>query len=347
MEFHNKLVTWYLQNKRNLPWRVNRIPYHVWLSEIILQQTRVDQGLPYFLSFIDAFPTVFDLADAKEEQVLKLWQGLGYYSRARNLHSTAKVISANYNGVFPNTYIELIKLKGIGDYTASAISSICFNESKAVVDGNVFRVLARYFNMDTPINSTKGIKEFKQLAQELLPSKNIGDYNQAIMELGAVVCKPQNPSCSICPLNQSCLALKNDTQKDLPVKLANNKPKTIYFNYLVVLTENKSTVIEKRLGKGIWQNLYQFPLIESAHPLTEHDLKKHPTFKKLVNDSKVELSLFNSFPIVHKLSHRTIFTNFWIVNLEQAANVNYKWDELYQLPVPVLIANFLKQFKIG
>lgn len=347
MEFSNKLVTWYLQNKRNLPWRINRNPYYVWLSEIILQQTRVDQGLPYFLTFIDAFPTVFDLANAQENQVLKLWQGLGYYSRARNLHNTAKIISTNYNGVFPKTYNELIKLKGIGDYTASAISSICFDESRAVVDGNVYRVLARYFNLDTPINSTKGIKEFKQLAQTLLPVSNIGDYNQAVMELGAVVCKPQSPNCSDCPLNDSCLALKNNTSKDLPVKLTNNRLKTLYFNYLVILTKNKSTVIEQRLGKGIWQNLYQFPLVESSNPLSERELKKHPIFNQLISDNSVELSLFNTIPIIHKLSHRTIYTNFWIVNLEQSEVSNYKWSKLHQLPVPVLIANFLKEFKIG
>lgn len=347
MDFSNKLVTWYLQNKRNLPWRQNPNPYHVWLSEIMLQQTRVEQGLPYFLKFIEAFPTIFDLAEASEDRVLKLWQGLGYYSRARNLHFTAKVIATDYKGNFPKSYNELIKLKGIGDYTASAIASICFEESKAVVDGNVYRVLSRYFNIETPINSTTGIKEFKQLAQELLPPNNIGDYNQAVMELGAVVCKPQNPNCYQCPLNESCLALKNNNQKELPIKLTGLKSKTIYFDYLVVMTADKSTRLEQRVGKGIWQNLYQFPLIESDNGLTENELKNHKTFKELFNQFDIEISLFNINPIVHKLSHRTIYANFWIVTLEKLPTTNCNWIDVQQFPVPILIANFLKQFKIG
>ena len=200
MSFCNLLESWYLSVNRDLPWRKNKNPYSVWLSEIILQQTRVAQGTAYYHKFLENFPTVADLANADESLVLKLWQGLGYYSRARNLHYSAKLIMEEYNGEFPSTYIELMKLKGVGDYTASAIASICFNEQTAVVDGNVYRVLARYFGISTPINSTQGIKEFKQLAQSLLETDNPGQYNQAIMDFGALQCTPQNPDCDTCPL---------------------------------------------------------------------------------------------------------------------------------------------------
>jgi len=211
MKFSNQLIYWYLNNRRDLPWRKTTNPYHIWLSEIILQQTRVDQGMDYYLKFIQNFPTVNDLAIAPEEKVLKLWQGLGYYSRARNLHFSAKYIVNELNSVFPSTYNDIIKLKGVGDYTASAVSSICFNEPMAVVDGNVYRVLARYFGILTPINTSKGIKEFKKLAQQLLNKEDPATNNQAIMEFGARMCKPQNPDCNSCPLNDSCSALANNT----------------------------------------------------------------------------------------------------------------------------------------
>ena len=218
MNFSNTLVYWYLQNKRELPWRKSKDPYLVWLSEIILQQTRIAQGMSYFLKFADAFPTVHDLANADESTVLKLWQGLGYYSRARNLHFSAKYISSELKGDFPKTYKEIIKLKGVGDYTASAIASICFDEPTAVVDGNVYRVLARYYGISTPINSTKGIKEFKALAQSVIDESQPGVFNQAIMDFGSLQCKPQNPDCDSCPLSSSCVAFEKKTIQELPVK---------------------------------------------------------------------------------------------------------------------------------
>ena len=218
MILSEKLIYWYLQNKRELPWRKTKDPYRVWLSEIMLQQTRVAQGLPYFLKFTKAFPTVFDLAKADESEVLKLWQGLGYYSRARNLHFTAKYIAEELNGMFPENYKGLLQLKGVGDYTASAIASICYDEPVAVVDGNVYRVLSRYFGIATPINSTKGIKEFKELAQTLIDASQPGVYNQAIMDFGALHCKPQNPLCNECPVSDSCVALAKNSIKELPVK---------------------------------------------------------------------------------------------------------------------------------
>ena len=210
MLFSDKILAWYQLNKRDLPWRNTSDPYKIWLSEIMLQQTRVAQGTPYYLKFIEAFPTVEDMALASEERILKLWQGLGYYSRARNLHATAKMVVENYGGKFPDTYKELLKLKGVGDYTASAIASICFNERQAVVDGNVYRVLARYFGIDKPINSSEGVKYFKALAEELLHGSNVRDYNQGIMEFGAIQCKPKNPYCPICTFKDSCLAFNKN-----------------------------------------------------------------------------------------------------------------------------------------
>jgi A/G-specific adenine glycosylase len=346
MEFSNKLISWYLQNKRILPWRENTLPYQIWLSEIMLQQTRVEQGLPYFLSFIKAFPTVQELANADENQILKLWQGLGYYSRARNLHFTAKYITRELNGIFPNSYNELLKLKGVGDYTASAILSICFNEPKAVVDGNVYRVLARYFEIFTPINSTLGIKEFKALAQELIPNDQPGDYNQAIMELGATICKPQNPNCEECVLNDGCLALKNNQQKQLPFKDKKLTVKTLFLNYIVVVSGDDKTIIQKRKGKGIWQNLYQFPVIETEKEIREDNLIFHPLFISFFEKEKVKIQLFNQFPIQHKLTHRNLLAKFWIIRTNKLEKCNCNWSEIEEFPVPILIANFLKQFKI-
>ena len=346
MKFSQTLNYWYSNNKRDLPWRETKDPYFIWLSEIILQQTQIKQGLPYYEAFVSQFPTVKHLADADESEVLKLWQGLGYYSRARNLHFSAKMIAYDLKK-FPNTYKDIIQLKGVGDYTASAIASICFNEPTAVVDGNVYRVLSRYFDMDTPINSTKGIKEFKLLATQLIDHQNPGDYNQALMELGATVCKPQNPLCEECPLNDSCLALKNNRISQLPVKLKKTRVKTLYFNYLVVISADKHTLFEQRKGRGIWRNLYQFPLIESTKELLRTDLLKHDLFISKLNGSSFELSQYNEQPIIHKLSHRHLITKFWIVktndNLDNAVPI----DDLDKYPTPVLISNFLEAFDLG
>lgn len=342
--FSNQLIYWYLNNKRDLPWRNTNHPYYIWLSEIILQQTRVDQGMAYYIKFIENFPTVKDLASADEEQILKLWQGLGYYSRARNLHTSAKIIVNEHNCIFPTTYSSIINLKGVGDYTASAIASICFNEPTAVVDGNVYRVLARYFGIDTPINSSKGIKEFKKLAQQLIDVKNPGEYNQAIMEYGARMCKPQNPDCSICPLNTGCFALAKNKIKELPVKEKKIKIKNRYFNYLVIQTKSNTTKLVKR-EKGIWLNLYQFPLIETIEPINEVQLIEHKYFNDLFKSLDVSITLFNSEEKPHKLSHQHIFTKFWIVKTPNSLNFNDSWDDIEKYPVPTLIDNFLNQYK--
>jgi len=343
MKFSNTLIYWYLQNDRDLPWRKTKNPYFIWLSEIMLQQTRVAQGLAYYLKFTETFSTVFDLAKADESTVLKMWQGLGYYSRARNLHFSAKHIANELNGEFPKTYSEIIKLKGIGDYTASAIASICFNEPTAVVDGNVYRVLSRYFGIHTPINSSAGIKEFKTLAQSLIDPSQPGNFNQAIMDFGALLCKPQNPLCDTCPLSDSCVALEKKIIKELPVKEKKIKVRKRFFNYLVIKTENNTTFIEERTSKGIWQGMYQFPFIETNSNIDQKELINTVEFKKLfINETTI--SLFNKKVIVHKLSHQHIYTQFWVIKTEKHQFATTSWKKIKQFPVPVLIANFLEEY---
>ena len=345
--FANILITWYLKHKRALPWRKEFAPYYIWLSEIMLQQTRVDQGLPYYLKFTERFPTVFDLAMATEEEVLKLWQGLGYYSRARNLHETAKYVVEQYHGIFPNSYEELKKLKGVGDYTASAIASICFNETTAVVDGNVYRVLARVFGIATPINTTKGVKEFKELAQQLIDPKQPGTFNQAIMEFGATHCAPQRPNCTNCVLSHRCEALRTKSVDRLPVKLKKQSVRKRYFNYLVVISEEDYTLLEQRTAKGIWQNLYQFPLIETTSLVDENTLRMLPDYAAFSESfPAAELTLYNSETIIHKLSHQHLHTRFWIVRTQKPEIASVPFSELKTYPVPVLIENFISEFTL-
>ena len=343
MKFSNTLIYWYLQNNRELPWRKTKNPYFIWLSEIMLQQTRVAQGMAYYLKFTSTFPTVFDLAKADESTVLKMWQGLGYYSRARNLHFSAKLIANELNGEFPSTYSEIIKLKGIGDYTASAIASICFDEPTAVVDGNVYRVLSRYFGIKTPINSSAGIKEFKSLAQSLINKKKSGTFNQAIMDFGALHCKPQNPLCETCPFCDSCVALEKKLTKELPVKEKKIKVRKRYFNFLVIKTDDHKTILAERKGKGIWQGLYQFPLVETDSEVHLDELTSSKDFQILV-PFNATIRLSNEISIVHKLSHQHLFTKFWIINTQNSSSIPISWDKIESFPVPVLIANFLKEF---
>ena len=338
MNFTEILKHWYSVKKRNLPWRLTKNPYLIWLSEIILQQTQVNQGFPYYEKFATKYPTIYDLANAKEQDVLKLWQGLGYYSRARNLHFTAKYIVENLIGEFPKSYKELIKLKGIGDYTASAIASICYDESCAVLDGNVFRVLSRYFGINTPINSSEGTKEFKILAQSLIPESNIGDYNQAIMEFGAKQCKPKSPNCSVCPLNNSCKALQSNKVGNLPVKLKKLKVRNRYINFLVFISSDKKTILEKREGKGIWQGLFQFPFLETEKSYNEEEIAT------LLKFNYTDITLYNSEDIVHKLSHQHLHTKFWIINVDELDNRGINFSEIRNYPVPILISNFIESF---
>ncbi|MGS2762576.1 A/G-specific adenine glycosylase [Sinomicrobium sp. M5D2P9] len=344
MTFSEIIIDWYRQNKRELPWRKTTDPYKIWLSEIMLQQTKVDQGLPYYLKFEKAFPTVFDLADATEENVLKLWQGLGYYSRARNLHYTAGYIARERNGEFPSSYKELLKLKGVGDYTASAIASISFNEASPVVDGNVYRVLSRYFGIDTPINSGQGIKYFKKLAEELIDKENPATFNQGIMEFGAIQCKPRSPLCSECPLNTSCVAFKDDLVNKLPVKIKNTRIRHRYFNYLIIHNEQRTLLFQRR-EKDIWQHLYEFPLVETEKSMSEEEIISHPQFEELIGDNRFEISLYNNEKVVHKLSHQHIHATFWIVYLKNDIEGGIRKSEIKEYPVPVLIANFVREYE--
>jgi A/G-specific adenine glycosylase len=345
LNFSKILINWYLKHKRDLPWRHTTNPYFIWLSEIMLQQTQVAQGLPYYLKFTKAYPTVFHLANASQEEVLKNWQGLGYYTRARNLHETANYIANECYGKFPNNYKGLLKLKGVGDYTASAIASICYDEPVAVVDGNVYRVLSRYFGVQTPINSTEGIKGFKALAEILLDKKQSALFNQAIMEFGARHCKPKNPFCETCPFNDSCKALQNKNIGELPVKLKKTKVKKRFLNYIVYISNSDRTQLRQRVGKGIWQGLYEFPCIETKKEITAkefYSLFEASNVSDGINENYT-ITLFNESSIVHKLSHQHLYTKFWIVRVKDL-QTSISTQELKDYPVPVLIARFLEDF---
>jgi A/G-specific adenine glycosylase len=345
--FSNKIIHWYQQNKRDLPWRNTKDAYLIWLSEIILQQTRVDQGMEYYKKFAKEFPTVKHLAKADNEKVMKLWQGLGYYSRARNLHTTAKIITDTYKGGFPNEYADILALKGVGEYTAAAIASFAFNKVHAVVDGNVYRVLARVFGIETPIDSTQGKKEFYQLANKLIDKKNPAIYNQAIMELGALQCKPVNPDCSVCPLNTMCFAYSKKRIADLPVKAKKIKTRDRFFNYIVLHYKGK-TAINKRVDKDIWINLYDFPLIETEKELTETQFLKSSEWIEFIGDNKYVLKNISG-TYKHILSHQKIYARFWTIDCIMPFNklipktaIIIKETDIHNFPVPRLIEKYLE-----
>ena len=335
-DFNLSIKDWYRQNKRDLPWRHTKDPFRIWLSEIILQQTRVDQGLAYYHKFINSFDTVDDLAQADEQLVLNLWQGLGYYSRARNLHAAAKFIRQELNGTFPDNYKDLLKLKGVGQYTAAAIASFAFGEPVAVVDGNVFRVLSRYFDIDLPIDSNQGKNYFQQLAQELIDIKEPDIFNQAIMEFGALQCTPVNPDCGKCPLSDGCLALKNNTIRERPIKSKKTVVRDRFFHYLI-FEELGKTILTQRTEKDIWQNLWQFPLIETSKADEDPDISQY-----------ISTNTFTvSGEITHILSHQRIKTKFYHFNTFPE-NMDSEWvmiplDELEDYPLPRLIDRYLQE----
>ena len=316
MDFiQDTLINWYYENRRDLPWRHEPTPYQVWLSEVILQQTRVNQGWDYYLRFVEKWPTVADLAAATEEEVLKMWQGLGYYSRARNLHQCAKQVVEQYDGKFPADYEKLKKLKGVGNYTAAAIASIAFNLPHAVVDGNVYRVLSRLFDIETPINNGEGPSVFAQTAEALLNRKQPSLHNQAMMEFGALQCTPKNPNCLLCPLQSQCLAFAHQTVMQRPVKLAKTKVTTRHFNYLVFRIQDK-IYLHKRDTNDIWKNLYDFPCIESEKTMSVENVLASEEFRQLVG--KQTFVVAKTSPIfTHKLTHRTILAQFIEINLSQ------------------------------
>lgn len=306
------LLNWYHEHKRLLPWREVKDPYLIWVSEIILQQTRVAQGYDYYARFIQRFPDVKTLAKADEDEVMRYWQGLGYYSRARNLHAAARSLAG---GIFPTTYEGVRAMKGVGDYTAAAICSFAYNMPYAVVDGNVYRVLARYFGIDMPIDSTSGRKAFAILAQEMLDKKHPGDYNQAIMDFGALVCTPQLPQCLFCPLSESCAALASGQVSVLPVKQHKTKMVDRYFNYLFVSLGMDEILIRKRTADDIWKNLYEIPLLETEKNMSMEEF--------LASDSLADFLRGHSGAVIkplagevkHVLSHRIIHAHFYEVAL--------------------------------
>lgn len=335
------LIKKYLQIKRDLPWRDIDDPYKIWLSEVILQQTRVNQGLPYYLNFVSRYPRVSDLASASEDEVLKLWQGLGYYSRARNMLATAKEVMLRFNGIFPKRYAELLSLKGIGEYTAAAVASFAAAEAVPVVDGNVIRVLSRLFAVETEADSVAGKKLFKALASELLHPKQPDLHNQAIMEFGALVCTPKNPSCADCPLSDSCHAFQAGSVSLFPRKKPKKASRNRYFIY-TVFSNGKELLIERREDAGIWKGLYQFPLIETDSLAEEEEI---PAILNVRFKTLKYPQLQVSEPVKHVLSHQNLFIRFVGLKMkqlpqnEQALRVTF--DAIGQYAFPVVIANYL------
>lgn len=346
--FTEQLLNWFNQNDRPMPWKGEKNPYLVWLSEIILQQTRVEQGLPYFERFKEKYPTIQDLANAPEDEVMKLWEGLGYYSRARNLHFTAKHIANELHGEFPNTYKSILKLKGVGPYTAAAIASFAFGLPYAVVDGNVFRVLSRFFGIDTPIDTTEGKKQFTVLANELLDETQAGIYNQAIMDFGAVHCTPKSPNCQNCLMQSQCAAFQENKVSSLPIKSKTITKKERYFHYLVLNFPNGDTLIQKRTAKDIWQKLYEFPLIEISQFSTERQIiLEHDIWQNHLGISDFSF-IKKSQPYKQVLTHRKVIAIFWEIQVNQATfskadhfvRVNRK--NLFKFAFPKLIDRYLQ-----
>lgn len=342
--FSHSLISWYSVHKRDLPWRNTSDPYIIWLSEIILQQTRVDQGYSYFMRFVSRFPSVKDLAAADEDEVLKLWQGLGYYSRARNLHTTAKIIASQYNGIFPPSYKDILSLKGVGEYTTAAILSFSYNLPYAVVDGNVYRVLSRVFGIEEPIDTTKGKKIFAELAETLLDKKNPGLYNQAIMDFGALQCVPASPNCTECPIADFCFALAKNKISELPKKQGKQKSRNRYFNYLDIRF-NDNMYIQKRTAKDIWQNLYELPLIESDIPLTLEQLEKEEAFKNTFQNTTIA-SISSPVQLKHVLSHQVIYASFYRINIQAELSnspfLSVKTEEIDRYAVSRLVEKYLE-----
>ena len=312
--FTNLLLEWFAQNSRSLPWRETNDPYAIWLSEIILQQTRVQQGMDYWYRFMRRWPDIESLARSSEDEVLRMWQGLGYYSRARNLHKCARQVVEQYGGIFPSDFEQLRKLQGIGNYTAAAISSIAFNQPHAVVDGNVYRVLSRLYDIDTPINTEEGKQLFAQLANDLLDYEHPGRHNQALMEFGALQCQPQNHDCLHCPLQSHCLAFDHHTVEARPVKEKRLKTKTRYFHYLVLRAPNHGIYLRKRESNDIWKKLYDFPCVENDHPMTVDEVLNSGVFNRIVSNQCFQI-LSATPPYTHKLTHQTIVASFFEIKI--------------------------------
>ncbi|HPQ09558.1 MAG TPA: A/G-specific adenine glycosylase [Bacteroidia bacterium] len=344
--FVQNILKYYQKHKRNLPWRNIQDPYKIWISEIILQQTQVKQGLDYYLRFVEKFPDVKTLANANEDDVLKVWQGLGYYSRARNLHFAAKQIVSNFNGRFPNKYEDILSLKGVGEYTASAIASFAYNLPYAVLDGNVYRVLSRYFGIDIPIDSSEGKRYFSTLAKKILDKKNPSEYNQAIMEFGATFCKPAQPDCNNCLLNRYCSAYLENKVNLLPIKSKKIIKNNRHLNYLVFLIDNKYTLIHKRNNNDIWKGLYEFYLVESNKTFSKNKIIT------LLKEKDISFQSISDYPVMkHILTHQNLSIKFYVIQnvsfngihqLEKPMN-KILLSEIHQYPFPIVIQNFIKE----
>jgi A/G-specific adenine glycosylase len=336
---------WYQKNKRDLPWRHTKDPYLIWISEIILQQTRVAQGLDYYNRFVARFPNVQSLAEAEQQEVLKYWQGLGYYSRARNLHEAAKNVMARYHGIFPDQYKDILTLKGIGEYTAAAIASFVWNQPYPVIDGNVYRVLGRLFALATPIDTGKGKKEYRELASLLMPPEHAGAHNQAMMEFGALQCVPQHPDCELCPLSDHCLGYASGDQQQYPVKQHKTKTRDRYLNYFFIIY-GSHTYLRRRTGKDIWEGLYELPLIETTVSMDFAALQEEKMFNGLFQGTGKPLVTIMAKDVKHVLSHQILHATFYRVEIQQENAVlendlKIALSALHEYPFPKLISAFL------
>lgn len=352
MNFADKLITWYSTNQRDLPWRATSEPYEIWISEVILQQTRIDQGHDYYLRFISRFPDVHSLAAAEEDDVLKMWQGLGYYSRARNLHTTAKAIVENHNGKFPETYDGLITLKGIGAYTAAAIASIAFGQATPVIDGNVLRVISRWFAIEEPVDKAAGKKMISESLSEIFDFEQPGLFNQAIMDFGALVCRPKNPECRICIFRENCGAYHQNLVNQLPNKSKTTSQTTRYFHYLVIIFDKDGdlfTVLKKRANKDIWAGLYDFPMIETTHPCNPDELISSVQWKEIFGKEETELMNISEV-YKHQLTHQQLFATFFLIRtgsriIRDDNEKIIKMADLHNFPMPRLVERYITENK--
>lgn len=348
LDFNRRLKSWYLKNHRSLPWRATKDPYKIWLSEVILQQTRVAQGMPYYERFVEQYPTVFDLAAADERDVLRLWQGLGYYSRARNMHFTARQVVGEYEGKFPETSEKLLKLKGLGQYTAAAIASFAFDEVVSAIDGNVYRVMARIFGIQSDMLSNEGKKEFAARARRLVSREDPATYNQAMIEFGALQCVPASPNCAVCIFSDRCFAYAHQMQGQLPVKIKKLTVKHRFLNYFIIKQGDKLGMYERR-GRDIWKGLYDFHLIESKTAAATPDSLtiSDPAFQNLLKKGRL-----TEIPKVysHILTHQRLQVRFWWLEIPENERIDlpqgmafYNHEEIEVLPKPILIDTVLRE----
>ena len=341
----NKLIDWYKKNRRDLPWRNTNDPYQIWISEIILQQTRVIQGLNYYSCFIRRFPDIQTLAEAEQEEVLKYWQGLGYYSRARNLHETAKSIQMNFKGIFPRRYEDVLALKGVGHYTAAAIVSFAWNQPYPVIDGNVYRVLGRLFAVNVPYDTRKGKALYEKLAFKVMDAQQPGLHNQAIMEFGALQCVPQKPECSQCPLNEQCLGYASGVPQQFPVKEHIIKVRERYLNYFFIIQKD-NTYLARRTKKDIWEGLFEFPLIETSHSMGFEEISEMVAFKELFRDSGEIVFSKEMNEVNHVLTHQILHTKFYKAEIQKEYPFLKKYikvplGKINDYAVPILIHRYL------